>query len=88
MIRVSEINSKNIVNAADGRILGHICDLEIDPDDGKIRSILLPGAIKQSFFRKKELITIPWREIKKIGFDVILVDSTGHNIPDFLIENY
>lgn len=88
MIRVSEINSKNIVNAADGRILGHICDLEIDPDDGKIRSILLPGAIKQSFFRKKEVITIPWREIKKIGFDVILIDSTGHNIPDFLIENY
>lgn len=88
MIRVSEINSKNIVNAADGRILGHICDLEIDPDDGKIRSILLPGTMKQSFFRKKEPISIAWREIKKIGFDVILVESTGQNIPDYLIDKY
>lgn len=87
MIRISEIGAKNIVNATDGRILGQISDFEINPDDGKIRNILLPGAGKPGLFRKKEYISIPWREIKKIGFDVILVESTGQNIPDFLIEN-
>lgn len=87
MIRISEIGTKNIVNATDGRVLGQISDFEINPDDGKIRCIILPGTAKSGFFRKKEFISIPWREIKKIGFDVILVESTGQNIPDFLIEN-
>ena len=86
MIRISEIGMKKIVNMSDGRILGQIADFEIDPAEGKLRSIVLPGSEKVSFFRKREFYSIPWQEIKKIGFDVVLVESAGQNIPDFLIE--
>lgn len=86
MIRISEIGIKKIVNTTDGRVLGQINDFEIDPNEGKIRSIVLPVCGKTGFFRRKEFISIPWHEIKKIGFDVILVESAGQNIPDFLID--
>ena len=86
MIRISEIGVKKTVNTADGRILGQISDFEIDPNEGKIRSIVLPVQGKGGFFRRREYISIPWHEIKKIGFDVILVESTGQNSPDFLID--
>ncbi|MGN0963000.1 MAG: YlmC/YmxH family sporulation protein [Clostridia bacterium] len=86
MIRISEIGVKKTVNTADGRILGQISDFEIDPNEGKIRSIVLPVPGKGGLFRRREYISIPWHEIKKIGFDVILVESTGQNIPDFLID--
>ena len=86
MIRISEIGVKKTVNTADGRILGQISDFEIDPNEGKIRSIVLPVQGKGGLFRRREYISIPWHEIKKIGFDVILVESTGQNIPDFLID--
>lgn len=86
MIRISEISIKKTVNTTDGRILGQISDFEIDPNEGKIRSIVLPVQGKSSFFRRREYISIPWHEIKKIGFDVILVESAGQNIPDFLID--
>ena len=34
-----------------------------------------------------ETLSIPWHEIKKIGFDVILAESKGQNIPDFLLDH-
>lgn len=87
MIRISEIEIKKIINTLDGRILGQIEDFEIDPIEGKIRNIIMPVQSKGFFFRRKENISIPWQEIKKIGFDVILVESKGQNIPDFLLNS-
>lgn len=49
MIRISEIGVKKTVNTTDGRILGQISDFEIDPNEGKIRSIVLPVPGKAAF---------------------------------------
>lgn len=87
MIRISEMEIKKVINIMDGRILGQIEDFDIDPTEGKIRSIIMPIYTKGLFFRKKEMLSIPWHEIKKIGFDVILAESKGQNIPDFLFEH-
>lgn len=87
MIRISEIEIKKVVNTIDGRILGQIEDFDIDPLEGKIRSIIMPTYTKGLLFRKKETLSIPWHEIKKIGFDVILAESKGQNIPDFLLDH-
>ncbi|MBT2708219.1 YlmC/YmxH family sporulation protein [Pseudomonas sp. ISL-84] len=65
---------KDVVNVADGRKLGNIGDIDININTGKIEAVVIGGAGKVlGFFGKDEDIVIPWKNILKIGEDVILV---------------
>ncbi|MDG4655846.1 YlmC/YmxH family sporulation protein [Ectobacillus antri] len=74
MIRISEFQVKDVVNVADGRRLGHIGDIDIDVATGKIQAVII---MKQGrmlgLFGKEEELVVPWKQIVKIGEDVILV---------------
>lgn len=75
MPRISEFQLKDIVNIADGRKLGNMMDLEINASSGRIESIIVSNSSRvMGFFSKDQDIIIPWRKIKKIGADVILVE--------------
>ncbi len=75
LAKTSELREREVVNILDGKKLGFTTDLEIDPETGKIIAIVVPGQGKfRWLFGKNEEIVIPWRQIKKIGIDVILVD--------------
>ncbi|MEG0874876.1 MAG: YlmC/YmxH family sporulation protein [Clostridiales bacterium] len=86
MIKISELQEKEIINCADGRYMGSMRDIEIDLETGKIRSIILPNPGSVGFFKKKEQSSVSWHEIRKIGFDVILIESFGQNIPQYLLN--
>lgn len=74
MIKISEFQVKDVVNVADGKKLGNIGDLEINTTTGKIESIIISSGGKMfGLFGRDEEIIIPWRNIVKIGTDVILV---------------
>jgi YlmC/YmxH family sporulation protein len=74
MVRISEFQIKDVVNVADGKKLGNISDIEINLDTGKIDAIVISGTGKiLGFFGKYEDVIIPWKNIIKIGEDVILV---------------
>ena len=74
MVRISEFQIKDVVNVADGKKLGNISDIEINLITGKIDAIVISGTGKLlGFFGKDEDIIIPWKNIIKIGEDVILV---------------
>jgi YlmC/YmxH family sporulation protein len=74
---------KDVVNVANGKKLGHIADLEINLNTGKIEALIIPGQGRMlGFFARESDIVIPWRNIVKIGADVILVrymESSGTN---------
>ncbi|UOY93721.1 YlmC/YmxH family sporulation protein [Ectobacillus sp. JY-23] len=74
MIRISEFQVKDVVNVADGRRLGHIGDIDIDVATGKIQAVIImkQGRMLGLFGKEEELI-VPWKQIVKIGEDVILV---------------
>lgn len=74
MVKITEFQSKDIVNVTDGKRLGNISDIEINLQSGKIEKIILSGTGKLLWFlgKEKELV-IPWSNIVKIGSDVILV---------------
>jgi len=75
LAKTSELREREVVNILDGKKLGFTTDLEIDPGTGKIIAIVVPAPGKfRWLFGKNEEIVIPWRQIKKIGIDVILVD--------------
>ncbi|KPU44028.1 PRC-barrel domain protein [Oxobacter pfennigii] len=76
MINAANIRDREVVNLRDGRKLGVVTDVEIDFEEGRITSIIIPGPGRFiNFFSKEKEIVIPWNQIKKVGVDVILVDT-------------
>lgn len=76
MIKISDFQAKDVVNVMDGKNLGQICDLELNVSLGRIDAIVVPGKVNGKFlglFGNGDEIVIPWRNIVKIGKDVILV---------------
>ena len=70
-ISYNELKSKEIINLADGRKLGHIIDVLFDNVSGKVSGIVVPG--EKKIFRKGEEIFIPLEKVRKIGDDVVLI---------------
>ena len=73
----AELAEKQVVNVADGRQLGHTCDM-VFTAYGRILGLVVPG--KKSFFKSfasSDNLFVPWNNIVKIGGDVILVEMVG-----------
>ncbi len=74
MVRISQLASLEVINLEDGRILGMIDDLQIDLSEGRITAIIIPApAGFWGFITGGKDCVIPWRNVTKIGEDVILV---------------
>lgn len=77
MIKVSELQAKDVVNISDGKRLGMIADLDIDLEKGIVRAIVVPGSGRFfGLFGSSQDYVIPWNQIVKIGTDVVLVELT------------
>lgn len=76
MMKISELQVKDIVNMDNGKRLGHLTDLEINLSTGQIEALIINGSGKMMglFGKESEEVFIPWRNIIRIGSDVILVE--------------
>ncbi|MBQ9024364.1 MAG: YlmC/YmxH family sporulation protein [Bacilli bacterium] len=74
-MRLSEIQNKDVINML-GIKLGNIIDVKVNSETGKIESFILEKKKFSSFFSNNEEIEIYYDQIKKIGEDVILVESS------------
>lgn len=74
-MRISELQTKDIVNINDGRRIGRIIDIEINKE-GKILFLVIEHkkAIRSFITSPIQDTTVKFEQIKKIGEDVILVD--------------
>ena len=75
MARGIDFKQKEVININDGKILGFIIDVQADFEKGEIHSIVVAktGKIFNNV-NSKSNVTIEWKDIKKIGEDVILVE--------------
>ncbi len=74
-MRLSDLQHKDIINVLDGKKVGNIIDVSID-ENGKMVSLIVEKT--KSFvtlFTGGSEIEIHWQQIKKIGEDVILVET-------------
>lgn len=79
-MRISQFQMKDIINIYDGRKLGNITDFEINLPAGRIDAIVIQtGSRVLGLFGKDEEITIHWKQIVKIGEDVIIVKYKNEN---------
>ena len=70
-MRLSDLQSKDIISVNDGKKIGNIVDVVVD-NDGKIDFFVVECGKFFSRFSHSEL-EIKWSDVKKIGEDVILV---------------
>lgn len=73
-MKISDFQIKDVINISDGRRLGLIGDIEINLETGKIDAIVITGTGRLlHFLSNEEQVVIPWKNILKIGVDVVLV---------------
>ncbi len=74
-MRLSDLQSKDIINTKDGKRVGRIIDAEINLDEGKVLYLIVePRQLIRNILRSGGEATIQFNQINKIGEDVILVD--------------
>lgn len=70
-MRLSDLQDKDIVSISDGKKIGSIIDVNID-EKGIMKSLVVEEN-KFLLFNNKNETEISWKQIEKIGEDVILV---------------
>ena len=70
---LSDIKNKEVINVANGKRLGYVCDVELDTIDARLISIMIPGE-SGGIFGRSQPISIPWACIEHIGEDLIIVN--------------
>ncbi len=77
-MRLSQIGGKEIVNLNTGERLGMVAeaDLVIDQVTGNILRLLIPEERHQFLmFGERRFIEVPWKDVKKIGNDMIIIEQ-------------
>lgn len=74
-VRITELHCKEVICVGDGRRLGFVSDVEIEVPEGNVVALIVPGPCRfLGLFGRKDDFVIPWRCIRRIGPDIILVD--------------
>ena len=71
-MRLSDVQLKEIVNIQNGKRIGIIVDAGVD-EKGFIKNLILEEKRGRKFSREE--YSILWRQIIKIGDDIILIDT-------------
>ncbi len=75
MTKFTDLHCKEVICVHDGRRLGYICDARVELPEGHILAIIVPGPCRFfGLWGRRDDYVIPWRCIRKIGPDIVLVD--------------
>ena len=88
-MKIFELKNKQVINEEDCCIIGCVIDIDFDPKNGCINSIIIPGPGRLcGFFGREFVYVIPFRCIKSIGVTLSLSMSALINIKKMLIYTY
>lgn len=74
-MRILELKQKEVINSCTCKSLGCPIDVEFDSCSGQITQLIIPGPGKFcSFLGRDSEYCIPWKCIRQIGEDIILVE--------------
>ncbi|WP_315067255.1 YlmC/YmxH family sporulation protein [uncultured Clostridium sp.] len=76
---LNAMRNMEVIDILTGTKIGFIKDFKIDCDTNKIVSLILPGELK-SWFTKEDEKEILWKDIVRIGKDVILVNAKEEKV--------
>ena len=74
-MKMYDLKNKQVINENDCRILGCVIDIDFEPSNGCINSIIVPGPARQCGVFGREFVYVsPFHCIKSIGKDIVLVN--------------
>ena len=80
-MNLSDLQNKEVIDIATGRRIGNIIDVVIDRK-GFIMKLILEERkpSKRLFSNSRDEISILWKQIVKIGDDIMLVDNKNKEL--------
>ena len=77
VITTSDLRRLDVINVDEGRYLGNVCDVDLDPETGRIKALIVDEARPFGFFflARRTDQEIPRRDIVLVGVDVVLVKN-------------
>lgn len=77
MIKTSELRRLDVINMEEGRYLGSVCDVDLDPETGRVSALVVDEVRAFRFFwgARHADLEIPWKDVVLVGEDVILVKN-------------
>ena len=75
-MKFTQLQCKEVICVSNGQRLGFVSDVQIEIPDGNVRAIVVPcpNHFPGGLGRRDDFI-IPWSCIKRIGPDIVLVDT-------------
>lgn len=75
-MRLSELSAKEMIDLQQGERLGMVgeTDFIIHESTGAIESMLLSSVGFLGLGKKKQEIVIPWRAVRKVGADMLIIE--------------
>lgn len=75
-MNLSDLQNKEVIDIATGRRVGSIIDVMIS-SDGRIQKLILEDrkSTRRFLGSSRDEVSIDWKQIIKIGDDIILVDG-------------
>ncbi len=71
---LSDLQNKDIINMHDGKKIGNIVDAKFNISSGNIEKLIIMPS-KSLFNLKNNSLEVNFSQIKKIGEDVILIET-------------
>jgi YlmC/YmxH family sporulation protein len=87
--RLADFRYREVINIRTGYRLGFVCDALFNIDTGQLVSLVVPGPSKFfGLFGRGEDYIIPWECVKRVGDDIILIDSPEDSRANYAGNEY
>ena len=75
-MKFTELQCKEVICVSDGRRLGFVTDVLVEMPEGTVSAIVVPGPCRiLGVAGRRDDFVIPWSCIRRIGPDIVLVDT-------------
>lgn len=75
-MKFTQLQCKEVICISDGRRLGFVTDILVEVPEGNVCAIVVPGPCRiLGVAGRHDDYVIPWNSIRRIGPDIILVDT-------------
>lgn len=81
MFKSFDLRRKKVIDIKTAEQVGYIRDMDIDLESGKINSVTVPHGGICGMFRKRERMTVPWKNVLAIGSEYVIVRFPDDNMP-------